>query len=171
VAFFQNGKIQRSVRWLSCGFLIAILGCDTGEIQNFAAIQIESDFRIDRLKLRIFLLDRNRRSLILSESILTPQIGLSLVSESEFITNAKIYSMRQGVKSAKVYDARLRNLRWGGISGTHARVLFAEIPLPLISQDPQRDTEIGIITITVETDKQGPFSDTLENTRVYRTAP
>ena len=86
----------------------------------------------------------------MSESILTPQIGVSLLSESEFITNTKIYLMRQGAKSAEVYDGRLIDLRWGLLGETNSRVLFAEIPHALINEDPERDTEIGIITVTVQ---------------------
>ncbi len=171
MASFRNRKIQRLFHWLGWGFLIAILGCSTGEIQNFAAIKVESDFRTNRLDFRILLLNNKGNPLILSESILTPQIGVSLLPESKFTTNAKIYSMRQGVKSAKVYDGRLIDLSWGVIGGTHKRILFAEIPHALISEDPQRDTEMGIVTVTIQTDKQGPFSDTVENTRIYGRAP
>ena len=168
---FKNRKIWILFRCLGWGCLIAIFGCSSGEIQNFAGIRVESDFRIDRLDLRIFLVDENGKSLILDESILTPQIGVSLLPESRFTTNAKIYSMRQGVKSTEVYDDRLRDLHWGAISGIRARLLFAEIPHALIVKDPERDTEMGMITVMVQTDKQGPFSDTLENTRIYTNAP
>ena len=153
------------------GLLIVLPGCETGKIQNFEGIRLESDFRSDRLKLTTVLVDEKGRPLILSASILTPQIGVSVLPESKFETNAEIYSMRGGQRSAKVYDGRLIDLRWGTIRGPNARVLFAEIPHALIEADPNRDTEMGIITVTVETDKQGPFSDTLENTRIYLRAP
>ena len=75
--------------------------------------------------------------------------------------------MRQGEKGIKVYDGRLIDLRWSGVVGSRARLLRAEIPRALIDEDPQRDSEVGFITITVQTDKQGPFSDTAERTQIY----
>ena len=156
---------------LFLGLLLVLVGCDTGEIQNFAGIRVSSEFRLDRLELTTALLDKNGNTLIFTDSILTPQIGVSLLSESEFKTHAEIYAMRGGERSAKVYDGRLISLRWGIISGSNARVLISEIPRTLIEDDPNRDTELGVIVVTVETDKQGPFSDTLENTRIYQSAP
>ncbi|MCZ6678306.1 MAG: hypothetical protein O7E52_13765 [Candidatus Poribacteria bacterium] len=224
---------------------MATLSCASGEITNFENIQIELEYRADRLDVRILLLDRNRKPLILSESILTPQIGVSVLSESEFTTNAKIYSVRrdallfradaqsqsdldvrvipdelrqafenngfplsqrvivsiqkqgsewlivdrenqrmgfvrreedelniyQGVESAEVYDGRIRDLHWATQGGTNARMLRGEIRHRQIREDPQRNTEIGSITLTIQTDKQGPFSDTLHGTRIYRNAP
>ena len=164
---FRYGWFYR----FSLAFLITLWGCSSGEIDNFANIRVESDYRVERLDLRIQLLNKNRNPLYWNESILTPEIGVSVLSESKFVTNAKIYSMRQGVKHVKVYDGRLIDLQWGWISGTNVRLLFAEIPHALIQDDPERDTEMGSIKVTLETDKQGPFSYTLENTRIYRSAP
>ena len=168
---FINEKLKQFLCGLSLALLIAILGCSSGEIQNFENIRIESDFRLGYLDIRIILLDKNRNALIWSESILTPQVGVNAVSESKFITDATIYSMRQGAKSEKVYDGQLFDLRWGSLGGSNIRLLRSEIPRSLIQEDPQRDTEMGILTITVETDKQGPFSHTLESTRIYTSVP
>ncbi|MBI1927007.1 hypothetical protein HYR99_22540 [Candidatus Poribacteria bacterium] len=162
---------NRKTYSLFCGvfsaLLVAMLGCSTGEIDNFEDIRIESDYRLDRLELQIVLLNENGNPLYWDQSILTPQIGVSVLSESKFKTNAKVYSMRNGIKHTKVYDGRLIDLRWSSLPEANIRLFRAEIPHGLITEDPQRDTEMGIITVTLETDKQGPFSDTLENTRIY----
>ena len=153
--------------WLGTVCFISILGCGSGEIDKFADIQVLSDYRADWLDIRVFLLDENGRTIIWNDSILSPEIGLSTINESEFTTNAKIYSMREGERSIKVYDGRLIDLRWSRIVGSRARILRAEIPRALIDDDPERDTEVGIITVTVQTNKQGPFSDTEEETQIY----
>jgi len=163
----KNRKIDSLFYGFFSALLVAMLGCSTGEIDNFENIRVESDYRLDRLELQIVLLNENGNPLYWSKSILTPQIGVSVLSESKFKTNAKIYSMRNGVKHTKVYDGRLIDLRWSSLPEANIRLFRAEIPHGLISEDPQRDTEMGIITVTLETDKQGPFSDTLENTRIY----
>ena len=168
--FFKDKTILQLFCWFAWGGLITVLGCSSGEIENFAGIKVESDFRFDQIDFDIFLLDRNGRSLILTGSILTPQIGVSILSESKFTTNVEIYSMRGGAKSKKVYDGRLIDLRWGALGGNR-RVLFAEIPHRLIEEDAQRDTAMGEILVTIQTEKQGPFKDTLENTRIYGRVP
>ena len=168
---FGNKKTRKLFCGIASVCLTAIFGCSSGEIENFANIALDSDYRSGRLDIAVLLLDENRKPLIWSESILTPQIGVSVVSESKFITDAEIYSMREGVKSEKVYDGRLIDLHWGSLQGSNVRLLRSEIPHGLIREDPRRDTEMGIITVTVQTDKQGPFSHTLENTRIYRSAP
>ena len=167
----RNVKLKRLFGGFALVQLFAIFGCSSGEIQNFENIRIESDYRLGYLDIRIILLDRNRNALIWSESILTPGVGVNAISESKFITDATIYSMRQGTKSEKVYDGQLFDLRWGSLGRSNIRLLRSEIPRPLILEDPQRDTEMGIITVTVETDKQGPFSHTLEDTRIYTGLP
>ena len=157
--------------WFVWGCLIAILGCDTGVIDNFEDIKVETTFRFDRIDFDIFLLTRNGRPLIKTGSILTPQVGVSTLPISKFTTqHAEIYSMRNGAKSKKVYDDRLIRLEWGALRGNY-RVLFAYIPHRLIEEDEQRDTEMGVIIVTLQTEKQGPFTDTLENVRIYSRAP
>ena len=164
---FRNQKVHWFLGWLGTVCLISISGCGSGKIDKFADIQVMSDYRRDWLDIRVFLLDENGRTLIWNNSILSPEIGLSTINESEFTTNAKIYSMRQGEKGIKVYDGRLIDLRWSEVVGSRARLLRAEIPRALIDEDPQRDSEVGFITVTVQTDKQGPFSDTVERTQIY----
>ena len=163
----KEKRIGGLLGWIASTYLVVILGCSSGEIQNFAGIKLDSDSRLERLDIRVFLVDRNGNNLLWNSSILTPQIGVSTVSESEFTTNAKIYSMRQGARGIKVYDGQLFDLRWSREVGSPFRLLRAEVPHALINEDPERDTEIGSMTITVQTDKQGPFTATLEKTQVY----
>ncbi len=170
MAVLKGKTVGQILLWGVWGCLIAILGCDTGIIDNFEGIKIETTFRFDRIDFDIFLLNKNGRPLIQTGSILTPEIGVSTLSPSKFTTHVEIYSMRDGAKSKKVYDGRLIRLEWGAVGGNR-RVLFAEIPHGLIEEDEQRDTEIGVIIVTVQTEKQGPFKDTLENTRIYSRAP
>ena len=166
----KEKKTGNMLRWITPMYLIVILGCSSGEIQNFAGIDIDSDSRLQRLDIRVFLVDRRGNHLLWNSSILTPQIGVSTVSESKFTTNAKIYSMRQGTRGVKVYDGRLLDRRWSREVGSPFRLLRAEVPHALIKDDPARDTEMGSMTITVQTDKQGPFTATLEPTQVYRSS-
>jgi hypothetical protein len=148
--------------------VLALLACGTGEIQNFEGIQILSDSRLDRIDIRIYLLDRNGIPLIWNQSILSPSVGVSTISEVDFITNAKVYSIRNGEKHRKVYDGRLIDVRWSQEPNSLDRLLSAEIPHRLIEADPDRDTRLGIITVEVKTEKQGPFTDTLEQTAIYK---
>ena len=46
--------------------------------------------------------------------------------------------------------------------------MTAEIPRGFIDDDPERDTHLGVITVEIQTEKQGPFSDTLERTAIYK---
>ena len=148
--------------------VLALLACGTGEIQNFEGIQILSDSRSDRIDIRIYLLDRNGIPLIWNQSILSPSVGVSTISEVDFITNAKVYSIRNGEKHRKVYDGRLIDVRWSQEPNSLDRLLSAEIPHRFIEADPDRDTHLGIITVEVKTEKQGPFTDTLEQTAIYK---
>ena len=75
--------------------------------------------------------------------------------------------MRNGEKHQKVYDGRLIDVRWAQEANNLDRLLKAQIPLRLIDEDPERDTYKGIITIEIQTDKQGPFSDTDEDAIIY----
>ena len=163
----REKKTGHLLGWIASMYLVAILGCSSGEIQNFAGIKLDSDSRLVRLDIRVFLVDRNGNHLFWNSSILTPQIGVSTVSESKFTTNIKLYSMRQGTRGIKVYDGQLFDLRWSREVGSPFRLLRAEVPHALISEDPERDTEMGSMTITVQTDKQGPFTATLERTQIY----
>lgn len=148
--------------------LLATLSCGSGVIQNFEGIRIHSDPRVDRIDLRIYLVDRNDIPLVWNQSILSPNVGVSTVSEADFTTNVKIYSMRNGEQHKKVYDGRLLDLRWSQELNRLDRLMTAEIPRAFIEEDPDRDTYLGIITVEVETEKQGPFSDTLERTEIYK---
>ena len=145
-----------------------MLSCGSGEIQNFEGIAIHADPRVDRIDLRIYLVDRNGTPLIWNQSILSPSVGVSTISEADFTTKAKVYSMRNGEKHKKVYDGRLVDLRWSQELNRLDRLMTAEIPRAFIEEDPERDTPLGIITIEVQTEKQGPFTDTLEKAEIYK---
>ena len=148
--------------------MLVMFSCGSGVIQNFEAIQIQSDPRVDRIDLRIYLLDRNGTPLIWNQSILSPSVGVSTISEADFTTSAQVYSIRNGQKHRKVYDGRLIDLRWSQELHRLDRLLTAEIPRYLIEEDPERDTHLGIIIVEIQTEKQGPFSDTLERTSIYK---
>ena len=148
--------------------VLATLSCGSGVIQNFEGIQIQSDPRVTRIDLRIYLVDRNGIPLIWNQSILSPSVGVSTVSEADFTTNVKVYSMRNGKQHKKVYDGRLLDLRWSQELNRLDRLMTAEIPRSFIEEDPERDTHLGVITVEIQTEKQGPFSDTLERTAIYK---
>ena len=162
--------IGRTMRWAVLGCAVVMAGCGGGEIQNFEGIEIDAISRLGRIDIRIYLTDQRGNRLLWDPSILTPQIGVSAISESEFITNVKIYSMRQGIQGIKVYDGRLFDLRWSRDPGSPYRLLRGEVPHSMIAKDEERDTHFGILTITVRTDKQGPFTDTLNETQIYSSA-
>jgi len=147
---------------------LTLLACGSGEIQNFEGIEIQADPRIDRIDLKIYLIDINGTPLLWNQSILSPNVGVSMVSEADFTTNAKIYSIRNGQKHRKVYDGRLIDLRWSQEFNRLDRLMTAEIPRALIEEDPERDTPLGIISVEIQTEKQGPFTDTLESTPIYK---
>ena len=159
-------KSQRIVLVGICVF--ATLSFGSGVIQNFEGIRLQSDPRVDRIDLRIYLVDRNGIPLIWNQSILSPSVGVSTVSEADFTTNAKVYSMRDGKPHKKVYDGRLLDLRWSQQLNRLDRLMTAEIPRGFIDEDPERDTYLGVITVEIQTEKQGPFSDTLERTAIYK---
>ena len=158
---------RRSFVWLVLGCALVTFSCDSGRIQNFEGIEIESISRLGRLDIRVYLTNDRGDRLLWDPSILTPQIGVSAISESEFTTNVKIYSIRGGVQGIKVYEGRLFDLRWSRDPHSPYRLLRGEVPHSMISKDEERDTNKGIMTVTVQTEKQGPFMDTLNETQIY----
>ena len=164
--FRFNMKLRNVVFVGIC--VLIMFSCGSGVIQNFEGIEIQSDPRVDRIDLRIYLVDRNGTPLIWNQSILSPNVGTSTISESDFTTNAKVYSIRNGEKHRKVYDGRLIDLRWSQELHRLDRLLTGEIPRVFIEEDPERDTHLGVIEVEIQTDKQGPFSDSLERTAIYK---
>ena len=63
---------------------------------------------------------------------------------------------------------RLIDLRWSQELHRLDRLLTAEIPRAFIEEDPERDTHLGVIVVEIQTEKQGPFTDTLERTAIYK---
>lgn len=150
-----------------CICTLMLLSCGTGEIQNFEGISILTEPRVNRINVTIYLTDKDGVPLIWNQSILSPSVGVSTLSDADFTTNAKVYSMRNGQKHRKVYDGRLVDVRWAQEANNLDRLLKAQIPLRLIEEDPERDTYKGVITVEIKTDKQGPFSDTDEEAIIY----
>lgn len=153
---------------LLCICMFGLFACGTGEIQNFEGIQILSDLRTDRLDIRIYLVDRNGIPLIWNQSILSPNVGVSTISEADFTTHATVYSMREEKAHKIVYNDRLYDIRWYQEPNSLDRLLTAEIPRRLIEDDPDRDTYLGKVVVEVKTEKQGPFTDSQEQTAIYR---
>jgi len=142
-------------------------GCGAGEIDNFAGIRIESERRLGRIEIRIILVDSHGNPLMWNDSILSPGIGANALPISKFITQVDLYSYRESEANIIVYSGELQNLRWSHAIGSNIRLMMGEIPIRLIQADPTRDADIGKITVTIETDKQGPFSDTIQRIRMY----
>ena len=150
-----------------CICTLTLLACGTGEIQNFEGISILTEPRVNRIEVTIFLTDKHGVPLIWNQSILSPGVGVSTLSDADFTTKAKVYSMRNGEIHRKVYDGRLIDVRWAQEANSLDRLLKAQIPLRLIEEDPERDTYIGVVTVEIKTDRQGPFSDTDEEAIIY----
>ena len=159
-------QLQRVI--VVCICVTALMACGSGEIQNFEGIQAISYPRVDRLDIKIYLLDRNGIPLIWNQSILSPSVGVSTISDADFTTSVQVYSMLDGEKHQKVYEGRLYDVRWAQEPNSLERLLSAEIPRRLIKDDPERDTYEGVITVEVKTEKQGPFTDTIEKTAIYK---
>ena len=101
VGFLKDKTVGQILPWLAWGCLIAILGCETGVIDNWGGIKVETTFRPDRIEFDIFLLNENGRSLIQTGSILTPGTGPRSLSESKFTARIEIYSMRNGARTKR----------------------------------------------------------------------
>lgn len=153
---------------LLCIGVLGLFSCGSGEIQNFEGIQVISDPRTDRIDFRIYLVDKHGIPLIWNQSILSPNVGVSTISEADFTTNVKVYSMRDGEKHQKVYDDRLIDVRWSQEPNSLDRLLSAEIPRRLIAEDLERDTHLGVIIVEIKTEKQGPFTDSIQRTAIYK---
>ena len=141
--------------------------CSTGEIDNFEGIEIESSLRVSYVSVQIVLVDSNGTPLLWGSSILSPEVGLSALHPSEIIVEAEVYSIKDEEKHLKVFEGSLYNLRWSRILGTDTRILIGEIPRSIIQEDPERDSQRGIISVTVKTEKQGPFKDSTSRARIY----
>ena len=152
---------------LVCICILTLQACGAGEIQNFEGISILTEPRVNRINVTIFLTNKHGVPLIWNQSILSPSVGVSTISDADFTTSAKVYSMRNGEIHRKVYEGRLVDVRWAQEANSLDRLLKAQIPHRLIEEDPERDTYIGVVTVEIKTDKQGPFSDTDEEAIIY----
>lgn len=153
---------------LSLIFLLMFTGCETGEIANLGAIEVKTKhYYHSYILVEITLKSSNGYSLLWQKSILNPQIGTSVISAEEFDTDIKIYSLSDDAENKKVYDGRLADLHWNRMTANTPRVLIGNVPKILIEDDPQRDTELGNIEVTLITPKQGSFTDKVEKVQIY----
>ncbi len=156
---------RKQIIWWS--LLCLFLGCDTGQIANLGSISIKADLRLNYIQVLILLQDAAGNYLVWNQSILRPEGSVSVIPEEDFKTHVIVYSMKHGEKSQKVYDGRLRGLRWNRIIAETPRVLLGDIPVVLIQKDLDRDTNLGIIELTLTTPKQGDFLAELDNVQIY----
>ncbi len=150
-----------------CSVLLFNACSSTGEIDNFEGVKIESSLRVSYVSVQIVLVDKNGTPLLWGSSILSPEVGLSALHPSEISTQAEVYSSKDGEKHQKVFEGPLYNLRWSRILGTDTRILIGEIPHVIIQEDRERDSQRGFVTVTIKTEKQGPFTDTITRARIY----
>lgn len=147
------------------GYLM--IGCSTGEIANLEQIQIESVLRERDLIIVIFSLrDGGGHSLVWVNTSIGLQGG-GVLSEDELDTEVLLYSMKEGQESKKIYHGRLRDLHWNQVYVDNPRILIGEIPADLLETDPERDSPLGIIELTLKTPKQGDFFTREEQVELY----
>lgn len=143
-------------------------GCETGEIENLGGIEIETTYYYHSyILVEITLVSPEGYSLLWEESILNPQIGVSIIPEEEFDTNVKIYSLVDGVENKKVYDGRLADLHWNRMIANTPRRLIGKIPKILIENDSERNSIFGNIEVKLITPNQGSFTEKVEGVRIY----
>lgn len=148
--------------------LMLFTGCETGKIANLGGIEVRTKYYFRRyILVEIVLKSSKGYSLLWEESILNPQVGVSIIPEEEFETDVKIYSLSDNVENKKVYDGRLADLHWNRMIANTPRILIGKAPTILIEDDPQRNTELGNIEVTLITPKQGSFTDRVEKVRIY----
>ncbi len=142
-------------------------GCSTGEIANLEQIRVEDTVhRYDVVTIVISLRDGAGDALVWVNTSIGPQGG-GVLSESDLDTEVRLYSTRDGRENKEVYHGRLRDLRWNQIIIDSPRILFGDIPIKLIASDPERDSPLGIIELTLKTPKQGDFFTREEQVQIY----
>ena len=152
---------------ISLFLTLSLFSCETGVIANLSNIRINPDLLTNQMRIAIYLQDHSGNYLVWHQSFLTPQSGMSIVAAEDFKTNVKIYSMKSGDKNKKVYDGRLAGLHWNRAFSDMPRLLLGDIPLTLIQKDAERDTDLGVIELTLTTPKQGDFFTVAENVKIY----
>lgn len=131
-------------------------------IDNLAGISIGVVSRRDRIDVQIFLQDSAGNKLFWGHRVSAAQPGF-VVPEADFDTHLTVYSD----ENHNVYDGRLVYLRWNATIPDTPRILLGYIPTRLIKEDADRETNMGIIELTLITPKQGNFSARVENVQIY----
>ena len=157
--------INTVLKWVFLCLLL--LSCGTGKIANLSSIRITADLLTNKIRIVIFLQDHSGNYLVWHQSFLTSESGMSVVSEEDFNTNVKVYSMKYGDRNKKVYDGRLAGLHWNRAIVDTPRILLGDIPIVLIQKDAERDTDFGIIELTLTTPKQGDFFAQASDVKIY----
>jgi len=169
-SLIKNAKLSLKLSSILTLFILSLMftGCNTGEVTNLGGIKVRTEYYFHSyILVEIILQSSKGYSLLWEESILNPQVGAGVVPEGDFETNVKIYSLLNGVENKKVYDGRLADLHWNRMIANTPRILIGKVPIILIEDDPQRDTELGNIEVTLITPKQGSFTDKDEKVKIY----
>lgn len=170
ISRIRNTKLSLRLHSVLSLFILSVIftGCGSGEIANLGGIAVDTDYYYHRyIIVEITLKSSKGYSLLWEESILNPQVGADVVPEEDFETNVKIYSLSNGVENKKVYDGKLADLHWNRMVANTPRILIGKVPTILIKDDPQRDTELGNIEVTLITPAQGSFTDKVEGVKIY----
>ena len=131
-------------------------------IDNLGGISTDAVFRPDRIDVKIFLLDRAGNKLLWGQRVSAAQPGFIAPIE-DFDTHLMVYSD----ENQNVYDGRLAHLRWNASIPDTPRMLLGYIPIELIKEDAERETNMGVIELTLITPKQGNFYARAENVQIY----
>jgi hypothetical protein len=149
------------------GLLALVLGgCETKTIQNLGAIDVGAQLSLEGLRVEIFLLTETGERLYWESGILGPT-GERPLSPSEFDTKVELWSLRNGQRHVRVYAGRLGGLRWS-VSGAYGyRSLVGLVPRYAIQDDPETDSLIGEMDVTLKTPKQGDFHQSAYDVPLY----
>jgi len=158
----MNNLQKNFVKIVILGLVFCLLSCDTGIIDNLGGISIDALFRRDRIDVKIFLQDKSGNKLLWGQRVSATQPGFIAPIE-DFDTHLIVYSD----ENHNVYDGRLAYLRWNASIPDTPRRLLGYIPIRLIKEDAERETNMGIIELTLITPKQGNFSARVENVQIY----
>ncbi len=170
----MNNYLQQSfVKIAILALVFGILSCDTGMIDNLSGISIAATFHGDRINVKIFLQTETGSKLLWGQRVSQSQPGF-VVPEEDFDTHLKVYSdghlgTEWGGEAGfhNVYDGRLADLHWNATISDTQRMLLGYIPTRLIKEDAERETNTGIIELTLITPKQGNFDARLDNVQIY----
>ena len=145
--------------------LVVTWGCETKTIQNLADIEAEAHLRLTSLEVRLYLLTDTGERLRWESSLVGP-VGDVLPIE-DLDTYVEVWSLRDGQRNKRVYAGRLRGLTWSIGQATSHRSLVGDVPLYAYAVDPEADSALGEIDVTLTTPNQGDFSNTIFNVQIF----